>query len=175
MQDVGRRGFIVTVGVAVSAASAAACATKAKGEGAPIGGTERERELAQATLHGLAAGAVIARWRVAAVHALRFGAVPVVLESEAGARFQVDVLRRDPDAAAPTGIGNTDALSLYLSNEGDGTTATVEEQGLAAMALADELGERTRGMGGDAAPAELLTLRQRLERFPRDNYEVPLA
>ena len=115
----------------------------------------------QAFLGPIAAGAAVGdRWRVEAVRGVRFGSLSVVLSTREGAHFQVDVLRRDESVR---GVGESEHLAVYLSNRGDGQTATHEEMGLGAMALAEAL--RARECSGAAVPA-LLTMAQRSARFP---------
>lgn len=118
----------------------------------------------------LVAGAAIGRWTVVAVHPIHCGAVPVVLATEDGRRYQVDVLARDPEG--PAGVANTGQLSLFVANHGDGRTATDEEEGLGAMALAGHLGAREAG--GWTAPS-LLTLQQRAAQYPEGAFGVPLG
>jgi hypothetical protein len=105
------------------------------------------------------------------VHPVHLGAVPVVLATESGQRYQVDVLARDP--AGPEGVASTHALSLYVvdvqaARESDGSRPTDEEQGLGAMMLAQAL-------HGEAPPAGLLTLAERQHQHPRGSFGVPLA
>jgi hypothetical protein len=124
---------------------------------------------AVAALFGeLADGARVERWRVVAVHGVVHGAIPVVMETEGGVRFQVDVLRRD-GAGDEAVIARTRALALSLSNAGDGQAGTVEEHGLGAMALARALA--LREAGGAPLPA-LLTLAERLARHPGGRFRV---
>jgi hypothetical protein len=115
-------------------------------------------------------GQQLDRWTVVRVHPVHLGAVPVVLATEAGQRYQVDVLARDP--AGPAGVANTQQLSLFVANHGDGRTATDEEQGLGAMALAEHLGAREAA--GWTAPS-LLTLEQRAAQYPEGAFGVPLS
>ena len=114
----------------------------------------------------LAAGAQLDRWTVVEIHDASSGGIPVVMATAAGEKFQVDVLRRDD--AAP-GVANTRSLSLYLCNKGDGRTASDEEHGLGAMALAHALAER-EAAGAPLPP--LLTLAERNARFPRGAFSV---
>jgi len=122
--------------------------------------------LPDGALHGLEAilppGQRFGRWRIAAVHAVKLGAVPLVLETRHGERFQVDILRRDGATPARRGIAETRHYALYLANVGRGTTPTPEEHGLGVMWLAALLRKRERRV----APPALLTLRDRLGRFP---------
>lgn len=123
-----------------------------------------------ATLADLARGTVIDRWTVVAVHDVTLGAIPVVLATAKGEHFQVDVMARDPDG--PRGVAETEHLSLYVQNRGDGRTATEEEQGLGAMSLAAVL--RAREADGARTPA-LLTLNERHRRHPDGAFGVPLT
>jgi hypothetical protein len=115
-------------------------------------------------------GVALGRWTVVAVHPVHFGAVPVVLATDDGRRYQVDVLARDP--GGPAGVANTERLSLFVANHGDGRTATDEEQGLGAMALAEHL--RSREAAGWSAPS-LLTLDERATQYPEGAFGVPLS
>jgi hypothetical protein len=132
--------------------------------------TSRGRAPAAPLGDALAAGAILGRWTVVAVHPVHFGAVPVVLATAEGLRYQVDVLARDPNG--PAGVADTDRLSLFVANHGDGRTATEEEQGLGVMALAEHL--RAREQAGWTAPA-LLTLEQRAAQYPEGAFGVPLS
>lgn len=116
-------------------------------------------------------GQTIDRWTVVRVHPLHLGAVPVVLATADGKRYQVDVLARDP--AGPEGVASTERLSLFVvdtqaSPGTDGQRPTDEEQGLGAMVLA-------RALTGEPAPEGLLTLAERQRRHPRGAFGVPLA
>jgi hypothetical protein len=118
-------------------------------------------------LGGVAPGVRIDRWKIVAVHPVRFGAIPIVLATEDGRRYQIDVLARDD--AGPQGVASTDRLSLYIANQGDGEMPTDEEQGLGAIALARALAEHERR--AQALP-ELLTLRQRIARHEGEAFGV---
>lgn len=102
------------------------------------------------------------QWRVVAVHAVKMGAVPIILETRSGTRFQVDVLRRDGATQARRGISETRRHALYLANVGRGSTPTQEDHGLGVMWLAALLRAREHHI----QPPTLLTLRDRLSRFP---------
>jgi hypothetical protein len=113
-------------------------------------------------------GATLGRWKVVAIHPEQFGAVAVVMATEDGRRFQVDVLRRD--ASGPDGVANTSKLSLFVSNRGDGQTPTDEEEGLGALVLAEALEpyedhDDFRGLS---------TLAQRNAAHPGGSFGVPL-
>ena len=65
------------------------------------------------------------------------------------------------------------AVPVVLATaDGDGRTATDEEQGLGAMALAEHL--RGREAAGWAAPS-LLTLHERATQYPEGAFGVPLS
>jgi hypothetical protein len=112
----------------------------------------------------LVAGVAIAGCTIVSVHAPVAGAIPVVLVTSSGKRFQLDVLRREIDPDAPRAVaglaGNT-SFEVSVCNGGNGDHATDEEQGLAARALAEALSKRVAQ--GAKAPA-LLTLREREAR-----------
>jgi len=86
------------------------------------------------------------RWRVVAVHPVKHGAVPVVVETQSGRRFQID----------------------FLANNGRGNTPTVEEQGVGLLWLAALLRPRE----GRVRPGMLLTQRERVRMFPRGRFDV---
>ncbi len=104
--------------------------------------------------------------RVVAVYPVTLGALPVVLETQAGGRYQVDVLARD--ANGPQGVGNTEHFSVYVANSGDGGTSTDETQGLGAMALARVLESSQHEL------PKLMTLRDRATQHPEGTFGVPL-
>jgi hypothetical protein len=85
----------------------------------------------------------------------RDGALPIALADADGVEFEVEVMRFDE--AAP-GVARAGSLAVYMNNGGDGDTATHEEHGLAAMALAAEIARREAR--GDAV-AQLVSLRER--------------
>ncbi len=159
----GRRSFLSRVGVAAGAVAALAPRTAL---------AERVGSLASESRGplGLAVSQRVGRWTIVAIHPVRFGAIPVVLEGADGERFQLDVLRRDTRPDVPDGIGHTDTLSVYLSNRGNGGKVTHEEHGLGALALAKAIDD-----GQVTVPNDLLTFAQRHERHPGEAYSVPLA
>lgn len=108
------------------------------------------------------------RWRVVKVLPVKLGAVPVVLESRRGERFQVDVLRRDRSTRARRGLAETREYSLFLLNRGQGDTPTQEDHGLAVLWLAALLRPRERSANVDG----LLTQRERTQRFPRGKFNA---
>lgn len=162
-RDPSRRSLLMGLATAGAAASVTSMAVSdARAEA-----LHREAltdESVRAFLGPIGPGALLAgRWRVEAVRGVRFGSVSLLLSTRDGASFQVDVLRRDASVGAPRGVGESETLAVFLSNRGDGSTATDEEMGLGAMAVADALRERERA--GAASPA-LLTLSQRSARYP---------
>lgn len=145
----GRRRFVqgctvITGAAVVSGAAAPSPAPRALGE-------------------VLAPGTRIGTWRIVDAR-FHLGGVPVVLADEAGARMQVDVLRRDGD----DGLTRTDRFSLFLANRGDGDAPTVEAQGLAVLALGDLL----RALEQSVTTPPLLTLRERLRQHPMGAFSL---
>lgn len=110
---------------------------------------------------GLRAGTRLGPYVVEAVHGLLLGAIPVVLRGADQECFQLDVLRR----GATSGVGNSEGLSVFLVNKGNGSQRSVNDHGLAAVALAALLGRREAA--GATPPAALLTLEQRAAQHPR--------
>jgi len=96
-------------------------------------------------------GADGALWFVAAAYEPRGGALPVVLSARSGlgVRVTLEVFRDDP-AAPVHPPARAAGLSAFVTNGGDGSTATREQQGLAAMAF---LG----AIAGRAASSPVLT------------------
>jgi len=134
-----------------------------RGEEARIAGPE-----VRAYFGDLRDGSAIERWTIVRVYDVRAGGVPVVLATGDGARYQVDLLKRDPNG--PPGVAETGALALFLANAGDGGSSTPEEQGLGIMALAEALKKRE---AEGAKPPALATLRERLNGSDR-RFDVPL-
>jgi len=160
--DQGRRYWLVGVPLGLLALGFAARGWLGRAVG---GGAEAS------AFTSLVPGQPLGRWTVVRVHPLHLGAVPVVLETESGRRYQVDVLARDP--GGPEGVASTEALSLYVvdvqaDRQTDGSRPTDEEQGLGAMVLAQALQD-------EAVPTGLLTLAERQQQHPRGSFGVPLA
>lgn len=130
----------------------------------PVAGDPSSHELQQM----LPPGQRFGRWRVVEVLPVKLGAVPVVLESRRGERFQVDILRRDRSTRARRGLAETREYSLFLLNRGLGDTPTQEDHGLAVLWLAALLRPRERALG----PVALLTQRERTQRFPRGKFNA---
>ncbi|MGH7434887.1 MAG: hypothetical protein ACRENE_04365, partial [Polyangiaceae bacterium] len=100
-------------------------------------------------------GMKVGRCVVVSVGPIVAGAIPVVLKAPDGSVFGVDVLKHDRFSP---GVSRGGSLAVYLNNGGSGRTASVEEHGLAAMALAKWLARR-ESMGRPVP--SLLTLRER--------------
>jgi hypothetical protein len=123
---------ILGVGVASAAVSAGAAGVGAAGE------VEAEAsDLAHRLVAPLAAGSTLGRWRVEEVQPVSAGAVSLLLRDERDEAFQLDICARDPRGDAPVGPAESASFQIFLANEGDGATGTVEEHGLAAMAVAE--------------------------------------
>lgn len=82
----------------------------------------------------LSAGDRLDRWTVERVVPVQNGAASVVLSDATGEHFQLDVCAR---GEAPTAPGHTEHFEVFLANAGNGSKATFEDHGLAAMALAE--------------------------------------
>lgn len=160
-----RRAF---VGVAALGASATLVACGAWDSADAVSSGELPQELA-AWMRDLGPGTSIGAWTIVAVHPITHGAIPIVLEGADGERFQVDVMARDPGLPA---VGETEHLSVFVANAGDGRQATDERHGLGAMALAAALREREDEA---ARIPELWTMAERSVRAPDGTFRVPLG
>ncbi len=155
--NASRREVLKAVGIGASGAALAAVVVR---KTATPRAPEAERaadDPAQAWLGDLV-GQRLGTYTVVSVGAIERGGVPVVLEAASGRAFRVDVLRVEPGVDR-AGIGEASSVSVYLRNGGDGSTATDEELGLGAMALASELARRDRA--GMKPPSALLTMSER--------------
>lgn len=159
-----RRGLLAGAGAVIVAAGVAAQRWLGRPDSNAL-----QPEVA-ALFDGLDPGTHLGRWTLQSVHPVTLGAVPVVMSTSDGHRFQVDVLARDPNG--PAGVANTEHLSLFVQNHGDGSTRTDEEQGLGAMALAEALRRRE---GAGAELPDLLTLQQRHRQHPDGSFGVPTS
>jgi hypothetical protein len=139
---------------------------------APKGPVLREYELPVASpavlglFGGARVGTVVGGCKVVAIHDVHMGAVPVVLETRSGHRFQVDVLRRDAAVRGAEAVAVNGSFALYLANRAAGGARTREEVGVGVRGLAQAIAGQ--------APRALLTLRQRNTRFPRGGFAVPV-
>jgi hypothetical protein len=122
-------------------------------EGA-AGRPKRQRSRGAPVPLGDLEGAEFATCTVTSVGAIEHGAIPVTLRDANGQAFTVDVLRHD---ASSPGVARGGSLAVYMK-VGRRQQPTREEHGLAAMALAAELGRRE---AAGAAPPALLTLKER--------------
>lgn len=160
--SLNRRGFFVLVGAAAGAMMLArstsrdsAPASSSPSTGASTPPAPQASASPSSSALGLAPGDSIAGgWTVSAIHPVTLGAIPVILEGAHG-KFQLDVLRRAENG--PSGIGNSERLSVFLCNQGDGGKRTHEDHGLAAMALAEQLKAREASLDLSG----LLTLEER--------------
>ena len=159
--DASRRELLKVVGAGAAGAAILGATVRpvAPGVAVPVRtAPEAERADEVSELFRDLAGTSVGGYRIISVGALERGGIPVILATSTNDQFRVDVLRVDP-ADGPTGIGAAGSVSVYLRNGGDGRTATNEERGLGAMALAEELLRRDRS--GMRPPTQLLTRGER--------------
>jgi hypothetical protein len=93
----------------------------------------------------LSVGARFARWKVARINPIEDGALSLVVRAEDGHEFMLEVLERDTSPLSPRPPAEVGELAVYVCNAGDGWLPTVEEQGLAAMTLAQVLENNGKG------------------------------
>jgi hypothetical protein len=116
-------------------------------------GSSAEPAPAGSSLAPLQAGFKFGRWTIDAVHPVRDGVLRVDVHGADEKRFTLEVMARDASPLALQPPARTDGLAIYVRNGGDGWLPTAEEQGLAAMTLADVLTLHQKG----GAVAGLLT------------------
>ena len=128
----GRRKVLVALGSVTTAAAAWSLAPatalarysarRGKRQRIELPGADRfellGEELRAGTSLGLGGLGIIE-----AVLPAHHGAVPVVMRTPAGDRFQVDILRRDP--RGPGGVATTAQFDLFIANRGDGSARTL--------------------------------------------------
>lgn len=161
--EVSRRFVVGALGIGAATAAAGAAIgmidapARASTARSASGGPEEpaiadEQALAEARtlLAPLAPGDRLDRWTVERILPVEDGAASVVLSDESGQRFQLDICKRDTAASSPAGPGRSQHFEVFLANSGDGSKATFEDHGLAAMALAEVI--RTNEQGIDRTP-----------------------
>lgn len=156
MDKLTRRQMVGMVGAAaalVSAGTAHAAAPSASPTLAePVAPTS-------ALLAPLAAGVSLGPYTVIGIVGARAGALTVGLQTASALRFYLDVCLRDDTGPVPP--ARTERCDVFVANEGDGELPTAEEQGLAAMAVA----EVVRANENACDLTGLMTHRARLSAF----------
>jgi hypothetical protein len=141
----GRRGFLGGVGAAaagVAVAKLPEAASKAGVSSASSqanGTAEVSRGAGALDALGVTAGTKLHTCTVVQAATTDDGAIAVTMTASGGERFDVELLGHD---AQTPGVAQAGSLAVYMHNRGRGVTATVEEHGLAAMALAGHLSRR---------------------------------
>jgi hypothetical protein len=151
-RNVTRRLFVGVVGGGVLAAPVVALSRpdpSAACTPADRGDEPATSENIAKLLHPLVAGAKLARWTIVQIDPLVHGAVRVKVRADDGHMFDVEILARD-HAALARPLAETERHAFFVLNGGDGWTATHEEQGLAAMTIAEIVrrNERTTRLSG---------------------------
>jgi hypothetical protein len=136
-----------TVGAAVAMGGVVEAAGAMNSAGAPT--------VRHASSTDVPAGTKLHESTLVGVLEARDGTIPIVLADRHGAEFEVEVMRFD---ASMPGVARAGSLAVYMNNGGNGDTATHEEHGLAAMALAAEIARRE---AGGAKVAKLVSLAER--------------
>jgi len=148
-RNVSRRLFVGVMGGGVLAAPVLASARpKATSQETPTSAPERltsaTRENVARLLQPLAAGSRLARWTIVQIDPVVNGCVCVKVRTDDGHTFDLDVLARDTSAMAQRPPAETERHAIFVVNGGDGWSPTQEEQGLAAMALAEVIAKNER-------------------------------
>ncbi len=138
-RNVTRRVFVGVVGGGVLAAPviAAAGGQTTEPRASSIGLEPATRENIAKLLHPLKEGGRLARWTIAQIDPLVNGCVSVKVRAEDGHTFDIEVLARDTSSLAQRPPAETERHAFFVVNGGDGWAPTHEEQGLAAMTIAE--------------------------------------
>ena len=158
---VSRRQCVGFIGASVALAPAIATAASAPRSATLVNESAQSSALvlsASSLLSPLAVGSDIGHWRVEYMGRLHAGALSVQLSKASGERCFIDICARDQSIGAPVPPARTDLCDLFVANEGTGRDTTIEDQGLAAMALAEVVRSHEHGVDLQG----LLTLRARL-------------
>jgi hypothetical protein len=133
-QPVSRR--TVSIAIAGGALGAKLASVDSPVEVSDLGpATEAPGPAERTLLSPLSEGARLLSWEIVAIEPPEMGAVRVRLRGESGAAFGIEILARDRSPLAPRPPAQTERFALHVINGGNGRSPTVEEQGLAAMAL----------------------------------------
>lgn len=181
LEGAGAAGLVVTIAGAVTPVRADAN-EPSNVERPTYALPERERVLRAHALVPLSGPALLALRRCEAAgvslveaFAPRHGGLPFVVEVPGGARRAFELVRHDPEGAAPIATIPTagEPLALLLENRGDGARASDEDDARLALRLAAALSED----GGAAVLASLplTTARERRRSAPFATLHVPLS
>lgn len=151
MANVSRRLFVGALGGTVLAAPAF---------GSALGAEPIPASVAPRLVSPLGPGARLARWTLVAIEAPAQGAIALVLSAGDDHLFRLEILARDRSPLAARPPAETEHFAIFVRNGGDGWSPTIEEQGIAAMAVATLI--RRNEAPGDAAG--FLTHEERIAR-----------
>lgn len=158
--SISRRRVVGLLGGSVALAPAIAKAFTARAEPLSSGLSADGAADRSALLAPLCEGSRLRGWNVTSISPLVGGAVTVALASDDGHAFHLEVLARDGSPLASKPPAQTARFAVFVRNEGDGWVPTVEEQGLAAMAL----GAIVQRNEGSADASGFLTHAERLAK-----------
>ena len=133
-RTVSRRMIVGLLGSGVALAPAVGQALSRQ---APERAEPPKRDAGEELLAPLGRGDKIGRFTVDEIRPLAEGAVTVAVSDADRRAFQLEIMARDASPLAPRAPGETSRFAIYVRNGGDGFAPTNEEQGLAAMALAE--------------------------------------
>ena len=118
--------------------------------------------VAEALLHPLRPGARLARWTLVSIEPFTRGGLGVILEAAPDHLFRLEILARDRSPMAVRPPAETEHFAIFVQNGGDGWSPTIEEQGIAAMAVATLI----RRNEAPRSPAGFLTHAERITHHP---------
>jgi hypothetical protein len=158
----GRREWITWGGTAVVAWAFSGRRLAHAALGLPGRTPTHSAEHAVPSIEGLLApyaeGARLARWTLEKCLPFAHGSLSLILSDKDGTSFQLDVYARDAEPDAPQPPGRSEVFDVFLANGGAGQMPSLEEHGLAAMAVAAIL----RQNEGRVSANGFVTMRERM-------------
>jgi len=132
----------------------------------PVLETQR-KELAQLLLP-LEKGSRVGGAAVVDMAGVRLGAASVTLKTRGGWTLQVDICQKVAGWEAYSPVASTDRYDLFVANNGQGTKPTNAKLGRIVRALA----KIVRANEPKTSPLAVLSLRERLRRYPRGKFSA---
>lgn len=157
------RRALLRSGLAVAAATAAVAVAPRLAHARPLsGGVAYDPDVLGEPIEflGLRPGVALGAWTVVEVRS-RAQSIALIVRGPDGVDYQLDVLARDPRRP---GVAESRRHSVFLVNEGDGSTPSDEEQARGALAVGHYLRWAERHF---PAGPRLVTLSERSSQDPR--------
>lgn len=145
----------------------AALATRAAEAGSAVSDAPHRDRVAR-LLGPYQVGSTLGSFTVTAITGVRLGAASVTLQDRRGDSLQLDICRRDWSRAAMEPVASTAHYDLYVANGARGATTTGRRTGR----IIDHLARTVAANEARSPRLDLLTLRQRLVRYPAGRFDA---